>query len=75
MEAHTRSRNPSCLQPGEKFQVAGEKMGADGVLYLKLTSGAGWAFDHKPGVGVMCRSHTQPSGRVYALRRQLPRSS
>mmetsp|Transcript_70610 Transcript_70610/g.199290 ORF Transcript_70610/g.199290 Transcript_70610/m.199290 type:complete len:256 (+) Transcript_70610:1-768(+) len=42
------------LKPGDVFEVVQEKLGPDGVLFLKLAGGAGWVFDHKPGVGVMC---------------------
>mmetsp|Transcript_96405 Transcript_96405/g.244960 ORF Transcript_96405/g.244960 Transcript_96405/m.244960 type:complete len:179 (-) Transcript_96405:258-794(-) len=42
------------LKPGDAFEVVQEKLGPDGVLFLKLAGGMGWVFDHKPGVGVMC---------------------
>ena len=43
------------LRPGEAFCAAQELYrGREGVLYLKLEDGRGWAFDRKPGVGVMC---------------------
>ena len=43
------------LRPGEAFCAAQELYrGREGVLYLKLEDGRGWAFDRIPGVGVMC---------------------
>ena len=43
------------LRPGEVFCVAQELyLGLEGVVYLKLADGRGWAFDRLPGVGVMC---------------------
>merc|ERR1719401_174843 len=42
-------RNPTVLEPGEVFAVVQEKPGDDGVLFLQLADGRGWAFDHKPG--------------------------
>lgn len=52
-------RTETVLQPGEVFCVSTEQLGADGILYLQLADGRGWAFDHKPGVGVMCSRHQQ----------------
>jgi len=42
------------LNPGEVFQVSEERRGEDGILYLQLADGRGWAFDKKPSTGVMC---------------------
>ena len=43
------------LRPGEVFCVAQELYrGLEGVVYLRLADGRGWAFDRLPGVGVMC---------------------
>eukprot|EP00756_Hemistasia_phaeocysticola_P023403 Hpha_TRINITY_DN15889_c3_g3::TRINITY_DN15889_c3_g3_i1::g.191424::m.191424 len=40
---------------GRVFDVCGRvKEEATGVTYLRLADGSGWAFDFKPGVGVMC---------------------
>merc|ERR1719394_1318226 len=36
------------LEPGELFCVSEERRGPDGVLYLELADGRGWAFDKKP---------------------------
>jgi len=50
-------RTKKGIKPGEVFQVAREQEGADGVIFLKLANGSGWAFDRKPGVGTMCERH------------------
>ena len=42
------------LSAGEAFCTSAEERGSDGVLYLKLADGRGWAFETKPGVGTMC---------------------
>lgn len=47
-------RVPKHLNPGEEFLVEREQKGAEGITYLKLADGRGWAFDWKPGVGKMC---------------------
>ena len=48
-------RTEHYLRPGEAFCVAQELYrGLEGVVYLKLADGRGWAFDRLPGVGVMC---------------------
>lgn len=52
-------RTNTVMHPGEVFCVSRELLGADGVLFLELADGRGWAFDHKPGVGVMCERHQQ----------------
>eukprot|EP00449_Zooxanthella_nutricula_P009942 CAMPEP_0198513768 /NCGR_PEP_ID=MMETSP1462-20131121/16266_1 /TAXON_ID=1333877 /ORGANISM="Brandtodinium nutriculum, Strain RCC3387" /LENGTH=478 /DNA_ID=CAMNT_0044243193 /DNA_START=21 /DNA_END=1454 /DNA_ORIENTATION=- len=52
------------LQPGEVFCVSQEKAGADGVLFLELADGRGWAFDQKPGVGKMCERHKAAKGNA-----------
>jgi hypothetical protein len=47
---------PKTDQPlgvGETFLVSQMKE-SDGVTYLKLADGRGWAFDRKPGFGIMC---------------------
>merc|ERR1712039_314647 len=48
------NRNGSILSPGDMFEVSAELQGANGVTYLRLADGRGWAFDYKPGVGTMC---------------------
>eukprot|EP00931_Biecheleriopsis_adriatica_P061903 TRINITY_DN37249_c0_g1_i1.p1 TRINITY_DN37249_c0_g1~~TRINITY_DN37249_c0_g1_i1.p1 ORF type:complete len:457 (-),score=103.72 TRINITY_DN37249_c0_g1_i1:47-1417(-) len=45
------------LSPGELFYVSEERVGADEILFLRIADGRGWAFDRKPGLGVMCRRH------------------
>lgn len=55
------ARTQHTLAPGEVFCAAREQMGLDGVLYLELADGRGWAFDKKPGVGVMCARFQSPS--------------
>ncbi|CAE8624260.1 unnamed protein product [Polarella glacialis] len=47
-------RSSSILIAGEIFDVCQSLVGADGVLYLKLSDGRGWVFDKKPGVGALC---------------------
>jgi hypothetical protein len=47
-------RTPYTLDPGDVFQACEERMGAHGVLYLRLADGRGWVFDKKPGLGCMC---------------------
>jgi len=42
------------LTSGELVDVAEERLGTDGVVYLRLADGQGWLFDQKPGVGVLC---------------------
>lgn len=42
------------LNCGDIFCASEERRGTDGVVYLQLSDGRGWAFDRKPGVGVMC---------------------
>merc|ERR1712032_1726358 len=44
---------------GEQFLVSQEVRGADGVTFLRLSDGRGWAFDRKPGVGMMCTKAQQ----------------
>jgi len=44
------------LEPGDVFWVLEEAPGPEGVVFLRL-AGGGWAFDWKPGVGVMCVPH------------------
>mmetsp|Transcript_168118 Transcript_168118/g.539948 ORF Transcript_168118/g.539948 Transcript_168118/m.539948 type:complete len:851 (+) Transcript_168118:19-2571(+) len=47
-------RANAALMPGDTFPVSEEKVGADGVLFLKLADGRGWAFDRLPGPGILC---------------------
>jgi len=42
------------LHPGDLFRVVEERLGLDGVLFLRVEDNKGWMFDHKPGRGVMC---------------------
>jgi len=50
----TGARTDRQLTPGELVDVAEERLGTDGVVYLRLADGRGWLFDQKPGVGVLC---------------------
>merc|ERR1719188_2050859 len=59
-------RTSNMLMPGEEFAVSEELPGAGGVLYLKLSDGRGWAFDHKPGFGSMCSKRPNLSARSAA---------
>lgn len=52
-------KTDTVLQPGEVFCVSQEQAGEDGVLFLQLADGRGWAFDRKPGVGTMCERHKE----------------
>lgn len=45
------------LYPSEVFAVSNELESPDGVKYLKLADGRGWAFDRKPGVGILCQAY------------------
>ena len=47
-------RTASHLQVDEEFYVSGQHIGGNGIRYLKLADGRGWAFEFKPGVGTMC---------------------
>lgn len=42
------------LPPFSIFSVSEEVQGSDGVVYLKLLDGRGWAFDSVPAVGSLC---------------------
>lgn len=42
------------IQANEAFNVAQVVEGSQGVLFLLLADGSGWAFDRKPGIGEMC---------------------
>mmetsp|Transcript_7041 Transcript_7041/g.13064 ORF Transcript_7041/g.13064 Transcript_7041/m.13064 type:complete len:545 (+) Transcript_7041:71-1705(+) len=51
----TKGKGPETrLNPGDIFRVSEEREGRDGVLFLRLADGRGWAFDKKPGLGAMC---------------------
>lgn len=41
------------IRTGEDFLVSEEVVGEAGVIFLRLADGRGWAFDRRPGVGVM----------------------
>ena len=45
------------LKPGEVFRVAQEREGSDGILFLKLQDGRGWAADRTPQGGSLCVRH------------------
>lgn len=47
-------RADAVLQPGEVFGVSEEYQGADGVTYLKLADGRGWAFDIDSSLAALC---------------------
>merc|ERR1712194_579728 len=40
--------------PLTDFEVSEERLGDDGILYLRLADGRGWVFEHKPGLGIVC---------------------
>jgi len=46
------------LNVGDVFDVS-EEIEKNGINYLRLADGSGWAFEDKPGVGILCV-------RVYA---------
>lgn len=58
------------IQPKELFEVIEERPGQDGVIFLKLADGRGWAFDRHAGVGVVCvrqeeiRQKSEPALRM-----------
>lgn len=56
------------LEPGEVFAVSQELEGSGGVKYLKLADGRGWAFDRKPGVGVLCQPYGNPDAKPLPWR-------
>lgn len=47
-------RTSEALLAGEVFRVSQEKVGRDGINYLRLADGRGWVFEKKEGVGVLC---------------------
>jgi len=47
------------LPPGEVFHVSEERIGSDGVRYLRI-AGCGWAFDSRPDIGVICQPCRSP---------------
>merc|ERR1711920_826136 len=53
-------RTGANLIVGEQFDVCEERINFDGVIFLKLADGRGWAFDRKPGVGEMCVRSDMP---------------
>eukprot|EP00930_Biecheleria_cincta_P085129 TRINITY_DN7454_c1_g1_i1.p1 TRINITY_DN7454_c1_g1~~TRINITY_DN7454_c1_g1_i1.p1 ORF type:complete len:479 (-),score=55.77 TRINITY_DN7454_c1_g1_i1:789-2225(-) len=61
----------STLTPGDVFDVTGEYQGLDGLLYLKIADGRGWAFDHKPNAGIMCVRVQDKDGSIEAAKRSL----
>jgi len=62
----------STLVPGEVFHVSQEYLGQDGILYLRLADGRGWAFDRKPGEGTLCtRLEGSEAGMPGHQRQQL----
>jgi len=56
------------LRPGEVFAVSQELEGSNGVKYLKLADGRGWAFDRKPGVGILCQPYGNPDSQPLPWR-------
>lgn len=63
------------LMPGDIFRVAERHLGGDGVLYMRLVSGEGWACDKKPGVGTMCVSVSAPASPAAPAAASSPGSS
>jgi hypothetical protein len=47
-------QNVVWLPKGELFQVSQRARGDDGVLYLKLADGRGWAIEQTPGEPAVC---------------------
>eukprot|EP00930_Biecheleria_cincta_P097727 TRINITY_DN89414_c0_g1_i1.p1 TRINITY_DN89414_c0_g1~~TRINITY_DN89414_c0_g1_i1.p1 ORF type:complete len:631 (-),score=126.60 TRINITY_DN89414_c0_g1_i1:135-2006(-) len=47
-------RTSEALLAGEVFRVSQEKVGRDGINYLRLADGRGWVFEKKEGVGTLC---------------------
>lgn len=60
------------LNPGDIFLVSKEKRGSDGITYLRLEDGRGWAFDAKPGIGVMCERAYEDEEEQWAMQSQHP---
>lgn len=63
------SRSPNILKAGDVFVACHEERGNGGVTYLKLADGRGWAFDKKPGFGILCERYVvqgqdRPGGYV-----------
>lgn len=56
-------RTGSLLQWGAAFCVSQEYLAEDAVLYLKLASGGGWAFEGLPGIGAICERCLSPGPR------------
>jgi hypothetical protein len=44
----------SWITKGETFQVSQRARGEDGVVYLQLANGRGWAVEQKPGESAQC---------------------
>lgn len=59
-------RTTNRLMAGDVFCVSQEHKGMEGVTYLKLADGRGWAFDVKPGVGTLCMRFQVLRYRVIA---------
>lgn len=49
-----RSKPEGGLRPGQTFLVSEQRIGADGVLHLRLADGRGWVPSRKPEGDVMC---------------------
>jgi len=60
-------RNGATLMPGDIFEVSEKHGGVNGVTYLRLADGRGWAFDYKPGVGLMCEPYRAKVSRSVAF--------
>jgi len=46
--AYESDKQGEAINPNERFVVSEEKVGEDGVLYLKLADGRGWLFERVP---------------------------
>jgi len=42
------------LKVNDEFYVSEQHLGGDGIRYLKLADGRGWALEFMPGVGTLC---------------------
>lgn len=60
-------RSTETILPGVVFEVSEEKEGADGITYLKLADGRGWAFDKIPSGLVLCARLAGPALGVHRL--------
>lgn len=50
-------RTRHVVQPGETFDVCEERVGRDGIRYLRLTDGKGWCIEGRPGKCNLCVRH------------------